>query len=124
MSYIPLGSKVTTAIADTSTLNKGNWTNQFTKQQIGINVAFFECYAVTAVNVPKLVTVDVYVNTRFRSSAVLYGNAEWDPSQPMLLTPGDEVYFAWQVAASGTAPEVTMWFRYDPMVQPVPLGGR
>jgi hypothetical protein len=123
VSYVPLGSKQVTSVADTTGLNSGNWTAEFTKQVLGIGIASYECYAITVQAVPAFTTVDVYVNTRLRSTAVLIGNAEWDPSQPLLLTPVDEVYFAWSLAASGTPPQVTMWLRYDPTVQPAPVGG-
>jgi hypothetical protein len=119
VSYITLGSRVATAAADPTGLNAGNWTNAFTKQVLGANVPYFEIYSMSVTNVPVNGSLVAYVNSRMRSSAKLFGNAEWDPSQPILMTPGDELYIAWTAAAaSGTAPAATVWLRYDPAIQP------
>src|SRR5580700_7470770 len=114
MSYITLGSQQVTAAADTTGLNAGNWTNAFTKQVLSANVPYYEVYSMTVKNVPANGSLVVYVNTRIRSSAQLFGNSEWDPSQPILMTPDDELYIAWTAAAAaGTAPVATVWLRYD-----------
>lgn len=123
MSYLGLGSKVVTAVADTTGLNDGNWTNQFTVAILGAKVAQYECYSITVTQVPANSQVIAYVGTRIRTSAKLFGNSEWDPSQPILLTPTDELFLAWNQPATGLPPIATVWLRYDPAVQPAPIGG-
>lgn len=118
MSYITLGSKQVTATADTTGLNTGNWTNAFTHAILGANVPYYEIYSMSVVNVPVSGSLVAYVNNRVRTSARLFGNSEWDPSQPILMTPDDELFIAWAAAAAGTAPVATAWLRYDPAVQP------
>lgn len=119
MSYITLGSQVTTAAADTTGLNEGNWTNAFTVAELGAKVPYYEIYSMSVTGVPANGSVVAYVNNRIRSSAKLFGNAEWDPSQPILMTPDDELFLCWTAApASGTPPQATVWMRYDPAIQP------
>lgn len=118
MSYIDLGRKKVTATADLSGLNEGNWTNVFDHATLGANVPRFECYHMSAVSVPSLATLTVFKNTDVYSSVLLYGNSEWDPAQPMPLSPDDDVYLCWNQAATGTPPVCWMWLRYDPVINP------
>ena len=118
MSYIELGSREITAAADTSGLNPGNWTNAFDQSVLTVKVARYEVYSIVVTQVPSLATVIAYVNTRIRTSALLAGNSEWDPAQPILMAQADELYLCWDLAASGTPPAATVWMRYDPAVQP------
>lgn len=122
MSYVGLGSKVTTAKADPTGLNTGNWTNAFDVGVLGAKVPHYECHHISLTAVPSGATVIVYIGSRIWSSVLLAGNAEWDPAQPMLLTSTDEVYFAWNRAATGTPPIATMWLRYDPALVPATIG--
>lgn len=121
-AYIPLGSRVTTAAADTTGLNAGNLTNQFTSASLGINVPFFECYHICVTGVPAGAVGDIRVNTQhwgftapgLAGSAAAGAGSEVEYSAGMLLKPGDEIDFLWSVASSVTPkPMVTMWFRYD-----------
>jgi len=118
MSYITLGSKQVTAALDTTGLNSGNWTNAFTLAVLGAKVPYYEIYSISVTSVPVNGSLAAYVNQRIRTSAKLFGNAEWDPSQPILMTPDDELFLAWAQAATGTPPVATVWLRYDPAVQP------
>lgn len=124
MSYRPLGSKVQVAKADTTGLNTGNWTNAFDVAVLGAKVPTYECHHIAVTAVPSGATLTVFIGSRQWSSILLAGNAEWDPAQPMLLVPTDEVYFCWNRTASGTPPVVTMWLRYDPALGPAPIGGK
>lgn len=122
MSYVPLGSKLRTAAAgDVNSVSPGNWINTFDVAILGAKVAVYECYHIAVTAAPTGKTVTVYIGSRIWDSVPLSGNSGWDPAQPMLLTPTDEVFFAWNQAASGTAPVVTMWLRYDPAFQPGPI---
>lgn len=118
MSYITLGSKQVTAALDTTGLNTGNWTNAFTIAVLGAKVPYYEIYSITVIDLSGVNTINAYVNNRIRTAAKLFGNAEWDPSQPILMTPDDELYLCWQVAATGTPPICTAWMRFDPAIQP------
>lgn len=119
MSYIGLGRKKVTAAADLTGLNTGNFTNAFDHGTLTANIAYFECYHFAVTDLAGISPVTVYVGNDPYSSATLSGNAEWDPSQPLLLTPDDDLYLCWGIADTGTAPVVTAWLRYDPEVQPV-----
>ncbi len=118
MSYIDLGRKKVTAARDLSGLNPGNWTNQFSHDVLGANVPRFEAYHISAVSVPSLSTLTVYKGTDVWSAVVLAGDAEWDPNQPMPLSPADDVYLCWDMAATGTPPVCWLWLRYDPAINP------
>lgn len=118
MSYVGLGRKKVIAAADQTGLNPGNWTNVFDRGVLKANVAEFECYHMSVINVPRTSILTVYVQKDVFSSALLIGNAEWDPAQPLPLTPDDDVYLCWNQPATGTPPTAWMWLRYDPAIQP------
>lgn len=115
MSYIGLGSRVLTAATDTSGLNAGNYSSQFAAAAMSVNVPYFEVYSMSVTGLGSVATITVYVNGKVRSTAKLLGNAEWDPNQPILLTPADELLLAWDFG-TGTPPSATIWLRYDPAV--------
>jgi hypothetical protein len=123
VSYVSLGRKKTVAAADATGLNTGNWTNVFDHSILKANVAAFECYHMSVINVPHAIVLTVYVGVDVFSSVLLAANAEWDPAQALPLTPDDDVYLCWSATAAGTPPTAWMWLRYDPAVQPIPLGG-
>jgi hypothetical protein len=123
VSYIKIGRKKTTAALDQTGLNPGNWTNVMDHAVLGVNVANFECYHLSITQLATIATLTVYVGIDIWDSVQLSGNSGWDPSQPLLLTPADDVYLCWSLAASGTPPIATAWLRYDPAVQPVTIPG-
>jgi len=118
MSYIGLGRKKITAAADLTGLNPGNFTNAFDHGTLAANVSYFEIYHFAVTDLAQISTVVIYVDSDPYSSGQLIGNAEWDPSQPLLLSPADDVYLCWNIADTGTPPVVTAWLRYDPEIQP------
>lgn len=114
MSYVGLGSRgPVTAAADTTGLNKGNLTALFAAQQLTSNVPYYEVYSMSVTGLAVVATLIVYVSGKIRTTAKLLGNSEWDPSQPILMTPQDEIAFAWDFS-TGSAPASTIWLRYDP----------
>ena len=115
MAYQPLAPRTTTATLDQSGRNAGNWTNSFTGDVINQRVPIFECYHIAVQNAPGAASATIYINQWFYSFTApgSGGGTEWDPAQPMLLQTGYDVYVFWNAAASGTAPVVTMWFRFD-----------
>jgi hypothetical protein len=113
VSYITLGSRQQVAEPDASGLNPGNFTSLFAQADFDINLAYYEIYSITVTGLVVVGTATVYVNTAVRSTSLLFGNSEWDPSQPILLKDGDQVALAWDFGA-GQAPLTTLWLRYDP----------
>ena len=115
MTYIGLGARTVNGAADTTGVNPGNWTIQFTPQVNNVNVPAFELYKLVVKGAAQTATFDVYVNTNQWDTAVYATHNSWDPQQPLLLNPGDTVYFYYSSASSdGNKPQITAWFRYDP----------
>ncbi len=123
MPYIGLGRRKVDGIMDNTGLNTGNWTNVFDERVLGAKVAYYEIYKVVVTNaLPGLPVLTWYMNNDVWSSVPLAGNAEWDPTNPLLMTPSDVTYFCWNIAfnASVTPPRVTVWMRYDPTINANP----
>lgn len=115
MSYVGLGSRFNIAAKDATGMNAGNYTNAFTSGVLGINVANYELYHIVVSNVPAGAQATLYIGARQWGFTNPNGGSEWDPAQPMLLNPSEEVYFFWNLASTGAVkPQVTCWFRYDP----------
>jgi hypothetical protein len=114
-TYVGLGNRSLTAAADTSGFNPGNWTNAFTADVLAVQVPQFEIYHGVVSNAPAGASAIIQVGVRQVSFTApgLGGGSEWDPSQPPILLPGQDLYFLWDTAASGTPPVVTLWLRYD-----------
>ena len=115
-TYVNLGSRPpNTAAPDTTGLNTGNWTNALTSDILGINVPQAELYKAVVTSAPAGASASIMIGTRLVSFTApgLGGGSEYDPSQPPLLLPGQDLYFLWTAAASGTPPVVTVWLRYD-----------
>jgi hypothetical protein len=102
-----------TAAPDQTGLNTGQLTNALTGSFIGMNVPQFECYHMTVRNVPGGGSATINVNSDLYSFTYPNLGAEWDPSQPLFLRPGDEIDFLWNIAVGGQAPIVTAYFRFD-----------
>jgi hypothetical protein len=118
VSYIGLGSRTVTAALDTTGLNAGNYTNAFTPAVINTNVPYTEVYHMVATSVPGGAQATIYINNKFYGFCYPNVGSEWNPAQPILLNPADEIDFCWSIAASGTAPMVTAYLRYDPSINP------
>ena len=120
MAYVGLGARTARGAADTTGSNAGNWTVQFTPQVINVNVPHFELYKLVVTGAANTATFNVYVNTYQWDTAVYATNNSWDPQQPLLITPGDTVYFYYSSASSdGHQPVIYAWFRYDPALSQV-----
>lgn len=116
MAAIPLGSRALAAAADTTGLNPGNWTCYFSAAVLATRVPYYEIYSISLTGLAQVTTVTVYINGQVRTTAKLFGNAEWDPAQPMLMAGGDELALALALAAAGAPPAATLWLRYDPAI--------
>lgn len=117
MSYKSLGSRgPITGVADTTGNNTGNWTISFTPDILTVSVGQYECYKIVIRGAAGS-SFTVYVENKQWDVAV-YGTANaWDPVQPLLLNPGQTVYFYYSDPVSDQTPPVaTIWLRYDPEI--------
>jgi hypothetical protein len=115
MPYLPLGKVTTPTAPDNTGLNVGNLTTAFTQAVLNVKVAWYEIYHAVVTNVPPGASAVVNVGSSQYSFTYPFGGSEWDPSQPLLLGVGQEVYFLWNLANTVTQlPVVTLWERYDP----------
>lgn len=106
--------------ADTTGVNSGNLTAAFTVNVLGTMPPVFEwfrCNIDTAIPGQQFAAAPCSIRKNFRqpvSFTFPAGGTEWDPSQPIPMRQGDELYFFWQLASSATpVPLVTCYFRYD-----------
>ena len=117
MPYAGLGYRPVKAVPDTTGMNQSNWTASFPPEVINANVPYFELYHFYVqsplVNAQQP-AIQVALNQGLWDFNQQGGGNGWDPAQPMLMTPGDTLYFYFSVPTSVTpAPVVTAWFRYD-----------
>jgi hypothetical protein len=119
VSYITLGSRgPQTGTPDLTSLNPGNWTAAFTPDIINVNQSQFEIYKMIVFCAkPTLVTFDVYVDSQKWDTGV-YGNRNsWDPSEPLIMRPGQTLNFLYSNPdTDGFPPVVWIWLRYDPAI--------
>lgn len=115
MSYKGLGSRgPILGSADTTGNNTGNWTVTFDPSVISSNVPEFEVYKIVVRGGNPTATFDVYIDAKQWDTALYPAANAWDPNEPMLLNPGQTVYFYFRdPATSGFTPQVIMWLRYD-----------
>lgn len=112
--YAGLGSRKQQATRDDSGLNDGNWTVHFAAVDIGVFLPWFEVYRAVAEKVTPGSTLRVYIGDQEISYAPFGGTGgEWDPSQPALMQPGQDMYFCFDHPATGTPPQVTIWLRFQ-----------
>lgn len=118
MTLATLGSRQLPSAADATGLNTGNWTTAFTSDQLGVTVPEFEVYHAVVQGILPGATAVVTIGIRpFSYTSIGAAGAEWDPFQPPVLRPGDDLYFLWTTpVASGNPPTVTIWLRYDTAV--------
>lgn len=115
------GSPVSVASAkDQTGANQNQLTAAFTTNILGTMPPVFEWYrAMVATATPggtfTPASCGIYLNIRKPVSATYpAGITEWDPSQPILMRSGDELFFFWALASSVTpVPVVTCFFRFD-----------
>ena len=121
--YLPCaGSPLTIAAsADTTGVNSGNLTNAFTQNVLGTTPPIYEWYrGLVAGATPNTTIVTgqctIYLN-RIKPVSFTFpaaAGSEFDPSQPIQMRDGDELFFFWNIASSSTpVPVVTIMLRYD-----------
>lgn len=120
MTYVGLGARTVTGVADQTGRNPGNWTVTFDPNAINVNVSHFELYKLVVTGAAASATFTVYVNVNLWDTAVYATNNSWDPQQPLLLNPGDTVYFFYSSPSNdGHQPTIAAWFRYDPALSDI-----
>lgn len=114
MSYKSLGNRgPITGTADTTGLNTGNWTVSFTTDILNCNVPEFEVYKIVVKGAPGT-TFNVYVENKQWDTAVYGQQNSWDPQQPLVMRPGQSLFFLYSDPVSdNTPPVITIWMRYD-----------
>jgi hypothetical protein len=114
MTLITLGARgPVTGKLDTTTLNPGNWTIAFTPDILDVNVPNFEVYKMVVAGANNT-TFNVYVDLK-QWDVGIYGTLNsWDPMQPLIMRPGETLYFMYSDPVSDNTPPVaTVWVRYD-----------
>jgi hypothetical protein len=114
MTLVTLGSRgPVTGAADTTTKNTGNWTIAFTPDIINVNVPQFEVYKMV-VKGANATTFNVYVDNYLWDVGIYGALNSWDPTQPLILRPGQSLFFAYSDPITDDNPPVaTIWLRYD-----------
>lgn len=117
MPYVTLGARgPVTGKLDTSGHNPGNWTVAFPADILSVNTSQYEVYKMIVQGAPSS-TFNVFVDTWQWDTAVYGTQNSWDPSQPLIMRPGQTLYFCYSDPVSDKTPPVaTIWLRYDPGV--------
>jgi hypothetical protein len=117
-TYVPLGPRVASqnqgqVAQDNTGNNTGNWTVQYTPQDINCNIPYFEVCHITVNGAPGS-TFTIFIDTFQWDTNQNGSNNSWDPAVPMPLRPGQWLYFYYSDPVSDdTPPQVTIWLRYD-----------
>lgn len=121
--YLPCaGSPLSLAAsADTTGVNPGNLTSAFTQNVLGTTPPIYEWHRglVTGATPAQSIAVGpcfIYLNKLKPVSFTFPAAAgsEFDPSQPVQMRDGDELFFFWQIPSTSTpVPVVTIMLRYD-----------
>jgi hypothetical protein len=112
-TYVPLGSRNLTGVADNTGNNTGNWTVSFTPDVLNCNLPYFEvCHIVVAGAGGS--NFGVYIDLQFWDTNQNGFLNSWDPAVPMPLRPGQTLYFYYSdPITDNTPPVITVWLRYD-----------
>lgn len=118
MAYEELGTRKATGAADTTGNNPGKWTVVFGPADLATNLAFYEVYHAVISGAAGSTMTWFVDNKQWEVTAAGDINS-WDPNQPLLMIPGQSLYFYWSdPVTDNTPPTVTLWLRYDPAIQP------
>lgn len=117
--YNDLSPVVLTATADSTGKNAGNWTNAFLSSLMPPVNPQYEIYHMSVTGGLAFAGATIYRGQSLWSTVQLdiNGTNEWDPSQPLPMKSGQEIYVYWNTATSGgSPPTVTIWCRYDMLI--------
>lgn len=118
MPNVTLGARgPVSGVADTTGNNPGKWTITFDPNILNITVSQFEVYKMI-VKGANNTTFDVYVDAHQWDTAIYGTKNSWDPQQPLIMRPGETLYFYYSdPTTDNTPPVATIWLRYDPLSQ-------
>jgi hypothetical protein len=103
------GPRSAYGVADSNNiLGAGNWTVTFDQALIGVQVQC-EVHHI-AIAGPSGSSFQVYIDNTFYDYVARGDINSWDPSQPMLINPGQTLYFYWNSAVN-PAPKVSIYLR-------------
>lgn len=116
MPYVDLGSRgPVLGQADSTGRNPGKWTVTFDPVLLNIFQPQFEIYKLIVSGAAPSATFSVYRDLALWDAAVYAALNSWDPVNPLLLRPGQSVYFFYSsLASDGNQPSITAHLRYDP----------
>jgi hypothetical protein len=107
------------AAADATGFNPGNWTNAFLSSTLPTVNPQYQIYHMTVTGGTPFAGGRIFRGQQAWSTVQLdiNGTNEWDPSQPLPMKSGQEVYVYWNTPVSGgNPPTVTIWSQYDPAI--------
>lgn len=108
-----LGPRTAKGAADQTGNNSGNWTVVFDPATLNVNVAEFEVYHMVVLGAPGS-TFNVYVDSHQWDTNVFGTQNSWDPSQPLIMRPGETLYFYYSdPITDNNPPVVTVHLRYN-----------
>lgn len=111
--YVGLGARTQTGVADQTGNNPGNWTVTFDPVTIDVSIPIFEVYKIVIHGAPYS-TFNVFLGVNQWDTAIRGDLSSWDPSEPLIMNPGQYLYFYWSDPVSdNTPPQVVIWMRYD-----------
>lgn len=115
MAYRTLGARTVKATADTTGINKGNWTAQFTPAVFNVTVTDFEIYKLILKGAAQTASFDLYIDGNQWDTNVYAAQNSWEPAGGLLLMrSGQTMNFYYNSASTdGHQPIVTAWLRYD-----------
>lgn len=112
-SYQTLGFRNGVGQPDNTGNNPGNWTVTFAPQDLNVYLPYFEIYKIV-IHGAAGSTFDVYVDIAQWDTSVRGDINSWDPVQPLVMSPGQYLYFYWSYSTINTSPpEATIWLRFD-----------
>lgn len=112
-TYVDLGSRTLTGVADTTGKNVGNWTVIFDPQTMSNSVPYMEVSHIVITGAAGS-SFSIFVDINQWDQVQNGTQNSWDPVVPIPLRPGQYLYFFWSdPATDGTPPNVTIWLRYD-----------
>lgn len=104
-----LGGRTKTGAANANNpVSAGGWTVEFNPRDFSIQVEF-EIYHI-GVTGPTGSSFEVWIDTMFYDSVQQGYRNGWDPAQPMILRPGQTLYFHFNTS-TGSAPVISVFCR-------------
>jgi hypothetical protein len=111
VSYTLYGARYMTGVADQTGRNTGNWTISFTPDILNVNQNPFEVYKMVVTGAPGS-TFTVWVDLYQWDNVQIGSKNSWDPQQPLLMNPGQTLYFFYSdPVTDGIPPMATVWLR-------------